>query len=414
MMRRRCTEGSCKNGRKCLEHLRFDVMYQGNRYRIPANEFAIPRMEPGKQRPIQSMEEARDWERRFIGEIKAGRDPRDPPNRPKKVNTEIRNVSQLLDAYWERCVKPAGLRSEATVRSQIGVLKTHLGSLSLSLLEEPDDINRFKTDSEYADDVELTSIHRVLERLRAAINWGMAQTPPLLTKSPFHRFGVRLNKKAEVSRDRRISRDEEKRLLDTALKKMNAPEHQYAGKLLHDRIIGALELCCRRGEMLLIQNKRVNWDTHQIGIPGATAKDRENRRIPFNPNGRLAAILKRRAVLGPNAFVFGSTHGAYQPTIQTAWETLKLLANGLEPKASEEGVKWNAEQLRRIDLRWHDLRHEGACRLLADGVDIRMIQLMLGHASIQQTQRYLNVTDEELRKGLEVSWGRQLRAVSGQ
>lgn len=36
------------------------------------------------------------------------------------------------------------------------------------------------------------------------------------------------------------------------------------------------------------------------------------------------------------------------------------------------------------------------------------------HASIQQTQRYLNVTDEELRKGLEVSWGRQLRAVSGQ
>jgi hypothetical protein len=37
-------------------------------------------------------------------------------------------------------------------------------------------------------------------------------------------------------------------------------------------------------------------------------------------------------------------------------------------------------------------------------VDIRIIQLMLGHASLQQTQRYLNVTDEELRSGLEVSW----------
>jgi len=33
-------------------------------------------------------------------------------------------------------------------------------------------------------------------------------------------------------------------------------------------------------------------------------------------------------------------------------------------------------------------------------VDIRLIQLMLGHASVQQTQRCLNVTDEELRKGL--------------
>jgi hypothetical protein len=204
-------------------------MYQNNRYRIPANEFAIPRMEPGKQRPIQSMEEARDWERRFIGEIKAGRDPRDPPNRPKKVKTEIRNVSELLDAYWERCLKPAGLRSAATLRSQIGVLKTHLGTLPLSSLEEPDEINYFKTDSEYAADVALTSIHRVLERLRAAINWGMAQTPPLLAKSPFHRFGVRLNKKAEVSRGRRISREEERRLLDTALGTMNTPRTDMLG-----------------------------------------------------------------------------------------------------------------------------------------------------------------------------------------
>ena len=57
---------------------------------------------------------------------------------------------------------------------------------------------------------------------------------------------------------------------------------------------------------------------------------------------------------------------------------------------------------------------EYACRLLADEVDIRMIQLMLGHASVQQTQRYLNVTDEELRKGLEISWQRRaLRAVAG-
>jgi integrase len=52
---------------------------------------------------------------------------------------------------------------------------------------------------------------------------------------------------------------------------------------------------------------------------------------------------------------------------------MRVPANGLEPKAGEEGVKWNAEQLRRIDLRSHDFRHEGACRLLADGVDIRII-----------------------------------------
>jgi integrase len=413
-IRKRCKYKNCTNGRWCLEHLVFDVKHQGTRYRMGVNDFAIPRMEMGKQRPVVSMEEVRDWERRFIGEVKAGRDPRRPIVRAASA-LSLDNVSGFLDAYVERCVKPAGLRSETTVRSRVAVLKTHFGRLSLEALEVPDEINRFKTDSDYADDVELATVHRVLETLRAAINWGMAQTPPLFNKSPFHRFGVRMQKKAETSRDRRLSRDEERRLLEAALTCMNTPEHGFVGALLHDRIIGALELCCRRGEMLLIQNKRVNWDTCQIGIPGATAKDRENRRIPFNPNGRLAAILERRAALGPEAYVFGSATGALQPNIQTAWETLRLLAFG-EPRPQKAGVEWARKQLDRIDLRWHDLRHEGACRLLADGVDIRIIQLMLGHASIQQTQRYLNVTDEELRRGLEVSWkndGRPLRAVSG-
>jgi hypothetical protein len=50
-----------------LQHLWFDVTYRGTRFRVPVNEFAIPRMDLNKQRPIASLEEARDWERVFIG-----------------------------------------------------------------------------------------------------------------------------------------------------------------------------------------------------------------------------------------------------------------------------------------------------------------------------------------------------------
>jgi hypothetical protein len=157
--------------------------------------------------------------------------------------------------------------------------------------------------------VEVATVHRALETLRAAMNWGMAQTPPLFKKSPFHRFGVRMNKKLETTRDRRLSREEERRRLDTALQKMNTPEHQFVGPQQHRRA-GALN-------------------------------------------------------------VFGSATGAHQPELQTAWETLRLLAHGIEPRPTRTGAAWNREQLQRIDLRWHDLRHEGACRLLADGVDIR-------------------------------------------
>jgi hypothetical protein len=42
---------------------------------------------------------------------------------------------------------------------------------------------------------------------------------------------------------------------------MNTWEHRYVGSGMHDRILGALELCCRRGEMLLIQNKRMDSPT---------------------------------------------------------------------------------------------------------------------------------------------------------
>jgi integrase len=194
---------------------------------------------------------------------------------------------------------------------------------------------------------------------------------------------------------------------------MNRAEHRYVGAQMHDRLIGALETCCRQGEMLKIQNRHVDWDKHQIAIPGKHAKDAENRRIPFDPEGRLAPVLKRRISLGPSAFVFGSPAGEYVDSFKTAWESLLLVANGHDTKRAKPGARVDREKLRQIDLHWHDLRHEGACRLLSDGVDIRTIQLMLGHADIKQTQRYLNITDEELRKAMTGVWERrrQLRAV---
>jgi hypothetical protein len=132
-------------------------------------------------------------------------------------------------------------------------------------------------------------------RRRARPSTGAWRTPPLFAKSPFHGFGVRLNKKADTVRDRRLSRDKEKRLLDTALQQMNT-ERSSTSESCCTTVIGALELVCRCGEMLLIQNKRVNWDTCQTGILGATAKHKENRHIPFNPHERVAAILKSRAL----------------------------------------------------------------------------------------------------------------------
>jgi integrase len=277
-------------------------------------------------------------------------------------------------------------------------------------LERPSEILRFR--AEYRPGHQIATVNRALSTLRAAINWGRFQDPPVLCTSPFHRFGVSIKTKEETKRDRRIGLQEEQRLLAAAVE-MSSADHKYVGSSMHDRLVGALETCSRQGEMLRIQNRHVDWELHQIAIPGSHAKDAENRRIPFDPHGRLAPILKRRAALGPNAFVFGSSSGTLITSFKTAWESLVLLANGHDTKRVKPGARVDRAKLRQIDLHWHDLRHEGACRLLADGVDIRTIQLMLGHADIKQTQRYLNITDEELRKAMTGVWERrrQLRAV---
>ena len=55
-------------------------------------------------------------------------------------------------------------------------------------------------------------------------------------------------------------------------------------------------------------------------------------------------------------------------------------------KRAKPGARVDRVRLRQVDLHWHDLRHQGACRLLA--VDIRIIQLMLGHASRLRAARY--------------------------
>ena len=54
-------------------------------------------------------------------------------------------------------------------------------------------------------------------------------------------------------------------------------------------------------------------------------------------------------------------------------------------------------ELRRVNLHWHDLRHEYASRLVERGVPLAQVRDLLGHASITTTERYDNQTLEALQ-----------------
>jgi integrase len=239
---------------------------------------------------------------------------------------------------------------------------------------------------------------------RAMFRWAVKKG--YLTRNPIADPDI-LRREKMAQRKRRLEPDvldtkgklqrpgEERRLLD------HAPAH------LQRLIIAAIETCCRRGELLSLTWADVDLTKRELRIRAENAKDREQRILPIS--SRLAAVLEM-AKTDPagreyprTAFVFGEL-GRRLKTIKKAWETAILKAHGHEPGWTGKGTLSAASrvQLRAIDLHFHDLRHEAGSGLIEKGWPIHHVQEMLGHASLEQTSTYLNVT----RTGLQESMRR--------
>jgi integrase len=181
------------------------------------------------------------------------------------------------------------------------------------------------------------TINRFLSQLRHMIGWAIGRS--LLERSPFGRYGIKVRTRAETRRERRLSPAEEEQLLKACDTLQAQPRHEHLGAVMRYRIIGALDTCCRQGEMLRIQNNDVDWQRHWISIRAEHAKDGESRKIPFEEDGRLAKILQKRRFLGPDAYLFGDVDGAFVKNFRTAWETVLLVHTRSQANAQHsEGV----------------------------------------------------------------------------
>ena len=98
----------------------------------------------------------------------------------------------------------------------------------------------------------------------------------------------------------------------------------------------------------------------------------------------LAAASRRVSVSGSSPAVFLNARGG-RLTRQGAWGVLRAAADraGLIPET---------------DVSPHTLRHSFATHMLDGGADIRVVQELLGHASVTTTQVYTLITVDRLRE----------------
>lgn len=212
-----------------------------------------------------------------------------------------------------------------------------------------------------------------------------------LTSSPL--WNMRLDLEPERKLPRSLSATDAKRLVEKAWSKVVIPQS-----------IAGSSRCCR---FLAVRNLAIIELLFATGIRvgelvALTLTDWREDEKSFLINGkgsrqRLAVVPDERSFVAIRSYLTSRAslpirHNATFVNASGGGLSTQGVARVLATLARDAGIE------KRVTP--HMIRHTVATLLLRNGADIRVVQEVLGHASITMTERYTHVSKEHLRSTL--------------
>ncbi|NGO55594.1 tyrosine-type recombinase/integrase [Allomesorhizobium camelthorni] len=198
----------------------------------------------------------------------------------------------------------------------------------------------------------------------ATINRKMAALSKLLRKAykmgNIHNLPEFRRQKERAGRIRFLEREEEDRLF-SAVRSRSEDCYRLC--------IFLVDTGCRLGEAIgLIWN-----DVHDHRVSFWITKSGRSRTVPLTARAREALIVGGVRAKGPFSML-------NQPNFRAIWNDAK----------AEIGLGTDLQVVPHI------LRHTCASRLVQGGIDIRRVQMWLGHQTLQMTMRYAHLATNDL------------------
>jgi len=297
-------------------------------------------------------------------------------------------VDAFVAGYFSTCKRSA--KTQSAYKIDLAQLTSHVGAPTLLNTIESESLERWATELRSTGYASL-SIRRKFATARVFFSYWVRKGT--LEKSPLWR--IRLDLGRERILPRNLSPEDATRLIEEVWRRLPdalpaslTPANPYFLRL---RNLAALEILfatgIRVGELVSIALPDWRADDKGFMVRGKGSR----QRLAFLPDARSFKavqlyIAQRKAMPLSHDRLLVNASGAALSTQGVA----RIVAF----TAKDGGVATRVTP--------HMIRHTVATLLLRYGADIRIVQEVLGHASIVTTQRYTHVAKEHLLAALHV------------